>query len=98
MNHTQRIAHVTRQKRYLTKAVVREEIELYLEALADDIAEGDWVDIKDIAKVRVSQEDANIILQSFSKTGIRTKRKVLSRIRTQIRLSSKFKYRVRNQN
>ena len=31
MNHTQRIAHVARQRRYLTKALVREAVERYLE-------------------------------------------------------------------
>ena len=44
MNHTQRIAHVARQRRSLTKAVVRESVERYLEALAEEIASGEWVD------------------------------------------------------
>ena len=45
MNHTQRVAHVARQRRSLTKAIVRESVERYLEALAEEIASGEWVDI-----------------------------------------------------
>ena len=59
MNHTQRIAHVARQKRYLTKAIVREAVELYLEAIADEIAHGEWVDIKGIGKLQVVLENIN---------------------------------------
>ena len=58
MNHTQRIAHTARQRRILTKAVVKEAVELYLEALADDIASGDWVDIKGIGKIQIVHEDS----------------------------------------
>jgi hypothetical protein len=45
VNHTQRIAHVARQRRSLTKALVREAVERYLEALAEEVASGEWVDI-----------------------------------------------------
>ena len=91
MNHTQRIAHVARQKRYLTKALVREAVELYLEALADDIAGGEWVDLKGIGKIQVIREDANITLTSFGKDGKRVRTQVKHRLRTKIRLSSTFK-------
>ena len=40
MNHTQRVAYVARQRRSLTKALVRESVERYLEALAEEIASG----------------------------------------------------------
>ena len=36
MNHIQRVAQVARQRRSLTKAVVRESVERYLEALAEE--------------------------------------------------------------
>ncbi len=55
MNHTQRVAHVARQRRSLTKAVVRESVERYLEALAEEIASGEWVDIPYIGKVQVER-------------------------------------------
>ena len=51
MNHTQRITHVARQRRTLTKALVREAVERYLVALADEIAGGEWVDIPYLGKI-----------------------------------------------
>ena len=62
MNHTQRIAHVARQRRSLTKAFVREAVERYLEALAADIATGAWIDIPGIGKVQVSREEGKLPL------------------------------------
>ncbi len=47
------------QKRYLTKALVREAAELYLESLAEEIADGEWVDLKGIGKIQVIQKNAN---------------------------------------
>ena len=94
MNHTQRIAHIARQKRYLTKAMVREAVELYLEALAEEIAEGDWVDLKGIGKIQVVEENADITLTSFGKDGKRVKRHITKRLRTKIRLSSRFKCKI----
>jgi len=93
MNHTQRIAHVARQKRYLTKAIVREAVELYLEALAEDIAEGEWVDVKGIGKIQVMQEEADGILTSFGKDDKRIRRRITHRLRTKIRLYQQFKGR-----
>ena len=91
MNHTQRIAHVARKRRKLTKAIVKEAVELYLEALADEIASGEWVDLHDIAKIQVVQEEADVILTSFGKDGRRIKRRVTHRLRTKIRLYERFK-------
>lgn len=91
MNHTQRIAHVARQRRALTKALVREAVERYFEALADDIASGEWVDLPGIGKIQVIQEEASGTLTSFGKDGKRVKRHVTHRLRTKIRLYEKFK-------
>lgn len=91
MNHTQRVAHVARQKRYLTKAVVREAVELYLEALANEIADGDWVDLKGIGKIQVAQEQADTMLTSFSEDGKRVQRHITRRLRTKIRLCKSLK-------
>lgn len=91
MNHTQRIAHVARQRRYLTTALVKEAIELYLQVLADEIASGDWVDLKDIGKIQVVQEDTDSILTSFGKSGKRVKSRITQRLRTKVRLYKKFK-------
>ena len=95
MNHTQRIAHVARQQRSLTKKLVKESVNRYLEALADDIANGEWVDLPSIGKIQVIQEEADGILTSFGKDGKRVKRRVTHRLRTKIRLYERFKRKCR---
>mgnify|MGYP005847493317 CR=1 FL=1 len=97
MNHTQRIAHVARQRRALTKALVRESVERYFEALADEIASGEWVDLHGIGKVQVIQEEADGVLTSFGRDGQRGRRQVTRRIRTKVRLYEKFRHRCRRQ-
>ncbi len=91
MNHTQRIAHVARQRRALTKALVREAVDRYFEALAEDLASGEWVDLPGIGKIQVIHEEADGILTSFGKDGKRVKRRVTHRLRTKIRLYKRFK-------
>jgi nucleoid DNA-binding protein len=95
VNHTQRVAHVARQRRSLTKAVVRESIERYLEALAEEIASGDWVDIPYIGKVQVQREEGKGYVTSITPSAQRVRRKVKMRLRTKIRLYEKFKQRCR---
>ncbi len=97
MNHTQRIGHVARRKRYLTKALVREAVECYFEALANDITDGQWVDLPGIGKIQVIQEEADSVLTSFGKDGKRVTRRVTHRLRTKIRLYAKFKNQFRRQ-
>jgi len=91
MNHTQRIAHVARQRRKLTKAIVKESVELYLESLADEIASGEWIDIKGIGKIQVVQEDAKGVLTPIGKDGKRKQIRFTHRLRTKLRLYKKFK-------
>jgi hypothetical protein len=93
MNHTQRIAHVARQQRALTKAIVKEAVNRYFEALAEDIASGEWIDLPGIGKIQVNQEQADGILTSFGKDGRHVKRRVTHRLRTKIRLYNRFKER-----
>jgi nucleoid DNA-binding protein len=97
VNHTQRIAHVARQRRSLTKAVVREAIERYLEALAEEIASGEWVDIPGIGKVQVIREAGKGYVTSITPGGQRVRRNVKMRLRTKIRLYTKFKQRCKEQ-
>jgi hypothetical protein len=97
VNHTQRIAYVARQRRSLTKALVREAVERYLEALAEEIASGDWVDIPGIGKVQVSLEEGKGYVISITPGGQRVRRKVQMRLRTKIRLYEKFRLRCRAQ-
>ncbi len=91
MNHTQRVAHVARQRRSLTKAVVRESVERYLEALAVEIASGEWVDIPYIGKIQVMREDGKGYVIVIAADGLRQRRKVQMRLRTKVRLNEKFK-------
>ena len=48
MNHTERIAYAARQDRHLTRNIVRDAVELYLEAVAEEIASGEWVELPGI--------------------------------------------------
>lgn len=95
MNHTQRIAYIARQRKALTKALVKEAVERYFEALAEDIASGEWVDLPGIGKMQVIQEEANGVLTSFSKDGKRVQRRINHRLRTKIRLYQAFKNKCR---
>lgn len=71
-----RIAYIARQRRALTKAIVREAVERYIQALADEIASGEWVDLPGIGKIQVIQEAANGVLTSFGKDSQRVQRRV----------------------
>lgn len=96
MNHTQHIAHVARQRRSLTKALVREAVERYLEALAAEIASVEWIDIPGIGKVQVSREDGKGYVTSIAPGGQRVRRKVQMRLRTKIHLYERFKRQCRS--
>ena len=91
MNHTQRVAHVARQRRSLTKPLVRESVERYFEALADEIATGEWVDLPYIGKIQVVREEGKGYVTSITADGTRQRRKVQMRLRTKVRLNDKFK-------
>ena len=95
MNHTQRVAHVARQRRNLTKAVVRESVERYLEALAEEIAGGKWVDIPYIGKIQVVREEGKGYVTAITAHGTRQRHKVQMRLRTKVRLYEKFKRKCR---
>jgi len=96
MNHTQRVAHVARQRRVLTKALVRESVERYLEALAAEIASGEWVDIPYIGKIQVVREEGKGYVTAITADGTRQQRKVRMRLRTKMRLYDAFKRRYRD--
>ena len=95
LNHTQRVAHVARQRRSLTKDVVRESVERYLEVLAEEIASGEWVDIPYIGKIQVVREEGKGYVNSLTANGTRQRRKVQMRLRTKMRLYEKFKRKCR---
>lgn len=96
MNHTQRVAHVARQRRYLTKSLVREAVERYLAALADEIAGGEWVDIPYLGKIQVVREAGTGYVSAIIAQGKRARRQVQTRLRTRMRLNARFKNRCRD--
>ncbi len=96
MNHSQRIAYVARQRRHLTKPIVREVVERYFETLAEEIAAGNWVDIPGIGKIQISREQGTGYVTVFAAGGQRMRRKVQMRLRTKLRLYEKFKHRCKS--
>jgi hypothetical protein len=72
-------------------------VERYLEALAEEIAAGEWVDIPGIGNVQVSREEGKGYVITIAPGGQRVRRKVQMRLRTRIRLYEKFRQRCRGQ-
>ena len=95
MNHTERITYVARQNRRLTRNLVRNAVELYLEILAEDIVSGEWVELPSIGKVQVMLEPASGTLYPIQDQGERQARKPQTRLRTKVRLNAAFKIRCR---
>ena len=56
MNHSERINYTAAQSRNLTRRLVKEAVDIYLEKLAEEIATGEWVDLPGIGKIRVTME------------------------------------------
>jgi hypothetical protein len=69
--------------------------ERFQEALAEEIASGEWVDIPGIGKVQISREEGKGYVTSITTGGQRIRRKVQMRLRTKIRLYEQFKWRCR---
>jgi nucleoid DNA-binding protein len=61
MNHTERIAETACRHRHLSRRLAKEAIETYLELLAQEIAEGEWVDIYPLC-----QNDYNNSAEKFN--------------------------------
>lgn len=95
MNHTERIAETARRHRHLTRCMAKQTIETYLELLAEEIAEGEWVDLYGIGKIQVNVEAGSGTLLVSGKDGQRTTRQVKTRLRTKVRLAETFKKRCR---
>lgn len=85
MNHTERIAETARRHRHLTRRLVKEAVETYLELLAEGIAKGEWVDLYGIGKIQVSVEAGSGMLLVRGKDGQRTTQQVKMRLRTKVR-------------
>jgi len=53
MNHTERIIQVSRQVRGLTREHARQAVELYLESVANELAQGDLVTLPSVGRLHV---------------------------------------------
>lgn len=83
MNHIERIAETARRHRHLTRRMAKEAIETYLELLAEELIQDEWVELHGIGKMQVSIEGGS------GAKGLREHR----HLRTRIRLSGVFKRR-----
>lgn len=81
MNHTERIAETARRYRHLNRRLVKEAVETYLDLLAEEIAEGEWVNLHSIGNLQVSIE------RGSGAKGLCNH----SRLRTKMRLGEAFK-------
>jgi nucleoid DNA-binding protein len=93
MNHTERIAETARRHRHLSRRLVKEAIEIYLELLSKEIAQGNLVEIWGIGKIQVIKEQGSGILLSRGADDIPIEQKTKKRLRTKIRLAASFKKR-----
>src|SRR5688572_7401473 len=79
MNHTQRIEETARRHRQLTRNLAKNAVETYLALLAEEIANGEWVEILGVGKIQVVKEDRRIL-------SIATDNRLTLRLRTKVRL------------
>jgi hypothetical protein len=91
MKHTDRVALVARQKRAFTLKLVREAVERYFEALAEEIARGEQVELYGIGRIQVIREEGHGTLQAIGPGGKRIPRQAGWRLRTRIRLFEAFR-------
>jgi hypothetical protein len=97
VKHTDRVALVARRKRSLTQKLVREAVERYFEALADEIARGEQVELHGIGKIQVVREEGDGVLQAIGPGGKRILREAGWRLRTRIRLFEAFRHHCHEQ-
>lgn len=93
MKHTDRVALVARQKRSLTQKLVREAVERYFETLAEEIAQGEQVELFGIGRIQITREEGHGVLHAIGPGGTRIPRQAGWRLRTRIRLFEDFKQR-----
>jgi nucleoid DNA-binding protein len=83
MNHTDRIAATARQNRHLSRRLVKEAVETYLDLLAEALAQDEWVELHSIGKLQIGIEAGR------GATDLSQHR----RLRTKMRLEKPFKRR-----
>lgn len=91
MNHTERIIHVARQVRGLTRDHARQAVELYLASVAEEAATGETVVLPSIGRLRVAcfknggklKKEVSRVAQAVHDAGFR--------LQTCVRLDEQFK-------
>lgn len=97
MKHTDRVALVARQKRALNQKLVRDAVERYFAALADEIARGEQVELFGIGRIQVSREQGHGVLHAIGPGGMRVPRKAGFRLRSRLRLFETFRKKCHEQ-
>ncbi len=97
MNHTERVFHVARQVRGLTRDLAREAIERYLASAAQEMAEGEWVTLPSIGRVQIVTRRSGGRLLSKLANGQVSYREPGLRLQARVRMSDDFKARCRIQ-
>ncbi len=95
MNHTNRIIHVTRQVRGVTREHARQVVELYLASVAEEVASGELVTLPSIGKLQLTvRPNTGRIVVDIN--GDHTQlRKPGSRVQTSLRLNESLKQQCR---
>jgi len=91
MNHTERIIHVSRQVRGLTREHTRQAIELYLESVAEEAATGETVILPSIGRLRVACFKNGGKLKEYVSRTAPAIHDAGFRLQTCVRLDEKFK-------
>jgi len=95
MNHVGRIYKVAGEVRGLTREMARAAVDGYLEALAEEIAAGGWVNLPGIGRVQVILRLNKGLLRARLEAGRQGTRPPGVSVQTKIRLSTAFKARCR---
>ena len=95
MNHTDRVYHVARQVRGLSRDMAREAIERYLASAADELADGEWITLPGIGRLQiVARQNGGRLLAQLG-SGQRSYRQPGTRLQARLRLSDDFKAQCR---
>lgn len=94
MNHVARIYAVASEVRGFTREMARAAVEGYLEALADEIAQGEWVNLPGIGRIQVVLRANGGQLRAYVDAGAQSRLPGLS-VQTKVRLNAAFKTRCR---
>jgi hypothetical protein len=91
VNHTERIHHVARQVRGLTRDLAREAVERYLASLGEEAARGEWVTLPSIGRIKIVTRSNGGRLAAHIGGGTHSPRRPGTRLQACLRMSESFK-------